>query len=122
MIVFAAIFLISGGLLVKRFLDDRKTESEFADLQSMIDTAATQAPAGENVNPNGARFAALRDKNSDFSGWISIDGTNLDFRLCTRRTTRTSICVMTSTKPTASTAYRTWTSKRRSGPTPRATT
>lgn len=30
MIVFAAIFLISGGLLVKRFLDDRKTESEFA--------------------------------------------------------------------------------------------
>ena len=79
MIVFAAIFLISGGLLVKRFLDDRKTESEFADLQSMIDTAATQAPAGENVNPNGARFAALRDKNSDFIGWISIDGTNLDF-------------------------------------------
>ena len=61
MIVFAAIFLISGGLLVKRFLDDRKTESEFADLQSMIDTAATPAPAGENVNPNGARFAALRD-------------------------------------------------------------
>ena len=79
MIVFAAIFLISGGLLVKRLLDDRKTESEFADLQSMIDTAATQAPAGENVNPNGARFAALRDKNSDFIGWISIDGTNLDF-------------------------------------------
>lgn len=79
MIVFAAIFLISGGLLVKRFLDDRKTESEFADLQSMIDTAATPAPAGENVNPNGARFAALRDKNSDFVGWISIDGTNLDF-------------------------------------------
>ena len=79
MIVFAAIFLISGGLLVKRFLDDRKTESEFADLQSMIDTAATLAPAGENVNPNGARFAALRDKNSDFIGWISIDGTNLDF-------------------------------------------
>ena len=45
----------------------------------MIDTAATPAPAGENVNPNGARFAALRDKNSDFIGWISIDGTNLDF-------------------------------------------
>ena len=79
MIVFAAIFLISGGLLVKRFLDDRKTESEFADLQSMIDTAAPPAPAGENVNPNGARFAALRDKNSDLSAgspstapiWIS---------------------------------------------------
>lgn len=79
MVFFAAMFLISGSLLAKRFLDDRQTESEFADLQSMIDTAASPAPSGENVNPNGAKFAALRDKNSDFIGWISIEGTNLDF-------------------------------------------
>lgn len=81
MIVFAAIFLVSGGLLVKRYFDDRKTENEFASLQSMIDTSAEpeSAAAGEDVNPNGAKFAALRDKNSDFIGWISIEGTNLDF-------------------------------------------
>lgn len=82
MIFFGAVFLVSAGLLVKRFLDDRKTESEFASLQAMIDTTATtdtQDPTGESVNPNGAKFAALRDKNSDFIGWISIDGTNLDF-------------------------------------------
>ena len=81
MVVFGAIFLVSAGLLVKRFIDDKKTESEFADLQSMIDTSATAAPdaTGEDVNPNSAKFAALRDKNADFIGWISIDGTNLDF-------------------------------------------
>lgn len=82
MIFFGAVFLVSAGLLVKRFLDDRKTENEFASLQAMIDTTATtdtQDPTGESVNPNGAKFAALRDKNSDFIGWISIDGTNLDF-------------------------------------------
>lgn len=82
MVVFGAVFLVSAGLLVKRFLDDRKTENEFASLQAMIDTTATadtQKPTGESVNPNGAKFAALRDKNSDFIGWISIDGTNLDF-------------------------------------------
>lgn len=82
MVVFGAVFLVSAGLLVKRFLDDRKTENEFASLQAMIDTTATadtQEPTGESVNPNGAKFAALRDKNSDFIGWISIDGTNLDF-------------------------------------------
>lgn len=82
MIFFGAVFLVSAGLLVKRFLDDRKTENEFASLQAMIDTTATTDtpdPTGENVNPNGAKFAALRDKNSDFIGWISIDGTNLDF-------------------------------------------
>lgn len=81
MVVFAVIFLVSGGLLVKRFIDDKKTESEFADLQSMIDTSATPEPAaaGENVNANSAKFAALKDKNADFIGWISIDGTTLDF-------------------------------------------
>ena len=82
MIFFGAVFFVSAGLLVKRFLDDRKTENEFASLQAMIDTTATtdtQDPTGESVNPNGAKFAALRDKNSDFIGWISIDGTNLDF-------------------------------------------
>lgn len=80
MIFFAAVFLVSGGLLVKRYLDDRKTENEFADLQSMIDTSATPAPAaGESTNPNGAKFAALREKNADFIGWVSIEGTSLDF-------------------------------------------
>lgn len=79
MVVFAAIFLVSGGLLAKRFWDDKKTENEFSDLQSMIDTAATQAPAGEDTASNGAKFAALKDQNSDFIGWISIEGTSLDF-------------------------------------------
>lgn len=79
MVVFAAIFLVSGGLLAKRFLDDKKTENEFSDLQSMIDNAATPAPAGEDTASNGAKFAALKDQNSDFIGWISIEGTSLDF-------------------------------------------
>ena len=79
MVVFAVIFLVSGGLLVKRFLDDKKTENEFSDLQSMIDTAATPAPAGDDTASNAAKFAALKDQNSDFLGWISIEGTSLDF-------------------------------------------
>ena len=80
MVVFAVIFLVSGGLLVKRFFDDKKTENEFSDLQSMIDTAATPAPeAGDDTASNAAKFAALKDQNSDFMGWISIEGTSLDF-------------------------------------------
>ena len=79
MLFFGVVFLVSAGLLVKRFADDRRTENEFAELQSMIDTAAAPQPSGESVNPNGAKFSALRDKNSDFIGWLSIDGTELDF-------------------------------------------
>ena len=75
MAVCLVVFLVSGGVLAKRFYDDRQTENEFASLQAMIDT---DAPAtGEESN--SAKFAALRDQNSDFIGWISIDGTNLDF-------------------------------------------
>ena len=81
MVVFGAMFLISAGLLIKRCIDDRRTENEFADLQSLIDTSAASqsTSAGETANPNGLKFAALREKNADFIGWISIDGTNLDF-------------------------------------------
>ncbi len=79
MMVFAVIFIVSGGLLVKRFLDDKKIENEFSDLQSMIDTAVTPATVEDSEPSNAAKFAALKDQNSDFMGWISIEGTNLDF-------------------------------------------
>ena len=58
MVVFAVIFLVSGGLLVKRFFDDKKTENEFSDLQLMIDVAATPAPAEDSEPSNAAKFAA----------------------------------------------------------------
>lgn len=70
-----AIFLVSGGLLAKRYVDDRRTESEFADLQALIEP---QAETGGEES-NSARFAALRERNSDFIGWISIEDTPLDF-------------------------------------------
>lgn len=82
MIVFAVIFLVSAGMLVKRFLDDRRTESEFAALAKLIDTGAAPADTGgegEDAPSNAAKFAALKEQNGDFVGWISIEGTNLDF-------------------------------------------
>ena len=77
MLVCLLVFLVSGGILAKRYFDDRQVESEFSDLQAMIstDTAATE----ETGESNSAKFAALRDQNSDFIGWISIEGTSLDF-------------------------------------------
>ena len=62
MVVCLVVFLVSAGLLVKRYFDDRKTESEFANLQSMIDSDAQTAEDGEE--PNSAKFAALREQNS----------------------------------------------------------
>lgn len=77
MLVCLAVFLVSGGILAKRYFDDRQVENEFSDLQSLIssDTVTT----GESGESNSAKFAALRDQNSDFIGWISIEDTNLSF-------------------------------------------
>lgn len=76
MLVCLAVFLVSGGLLVKRYFDDRQSENEFAALESLI---VSDAPAAEGEESNSAKFAALRDQNSDFIGWISIEDTKLDF-------------------------------------------
>ena len=35
------------------------------------------APAEDSEPSNAAKFAALKDQNSDFMGWISIEGTSL---------------------------------------------
>lgn len=75
-LVCLAVFLVSGGLLLKRYFDDRRSESEFAALESLI---VSDAPAADGEETNSAKFAALRDQNSDFIGWISIEGTSLDF-------------------------------------------
>ena len=76
MIVFAAVFLISGGLLVKRFLDDRKTESEFADLQSLFLSrrAANLAPLGLTFSPAGAGVAAVSIIDCRSANSLSVFG------------------------------------------------
>ena len=47
MAVCLVVFLVSGGVLAKRFYDDRQTENEFASLQAMIDTDAPGHRGGE---------------------------------------------------------------------------
>lgn len=76
-VIFAAIFLVSGGMLLKRLWDDRQTENEFAALSDLIDETATTAADGESGNAE--KFARLVERNPEFIGWISIEGTNLDF-------------------------------------------
>ncbi len=83
MLVFAALFLVSAGMLLKRLWEDRQAEQAFADLASLIDTQAVSAQSaavtGEEEPSNAAKFAALKEQNGDFVGWLSIEGTNLDF-------------------------------------------
>ncbi|WP_294496443.1 class B sortase [uncultured Gemmiger sp.] len=80
--IFALIFLVCAGLLGKRFLDDRAMESEMADLHALISEPSDQGTTGgegDTVETNAQKFARLVELNPDFVGWISIEGTNVDF-------------------------------------------
>lgn len=78
-LLFSAALLISGGVLVKRYLDDRKTQDDFAALQDLMPTP--QPAAADETAPvdNTDRFAALQAQNSECVGWISIDYTDLSY-------------------------------------------
>ena len=82
MIFFAVLFLVSAGMLLKRYLEDRRTENEFASLAALVETqpaAEGSGAAPQQTQDPAEKFAALRQRNEDFIGWISIEGTNLDF-------------------------------------------
>lgn len=78
MLLCLGVFLFSGGMLLKRYWEDRQAENEFSDLQAMIQSPEASDQTADGTD-NSAKFAALVEQNPDFVGWISIEGTNLDF-------------------------------------------
>lgn len=86
-IFFAGVFLLSAAMLIKRYVEDRRAENAFSDLAALAEKPAAvsdknteiqQTDDGSDIG-NAERFSALVQKNPDFIGWISIEGTNLDF-------------------------------------------
>ena len=80
-LLFSIVLLVSGGVLVKRYLDDRKTQEDFAALQALL---PTPAPAGDGTvaapaDADTERFAALQAQNPECVGWISIPYTDLSY-------------------------------------------
>lgn len=79
-LVFTVTLFVSGGLLVKRYLDDRKTQDDFALLQELIPTPAPAPAEGDaRPTPDPNRFAALLAQNPECIGWISIEYTELSY-------------------------------------------
>ena len=93
--VLICIFLGSAGYLAYYFLQSKKSEDQFQELEAMIDTpggeeevvyvatAGDAEPGLEFVDINGTHvqksFASLYRKNQDFIGWLSIEDTNIDY-------------------------------------------
>ena len=76
---FALVFVASAGALLSRLWQDKQTESEFTQLESLIAEPGTETVSVETTVDNATRFAPLVARNPDFVGWIKIEGTNLSF-------------------------------------------
>jgi sortase B len=93
-VCFLAIFLGCAGYLFNYFMQIKKNEDVFEDLRDMVaeDTEETSdeiATAGDAVSGDEfvlvdgklilKKFEKIYAENNDFMGWITIDGTKIDY-------------------------------------------
>lgn len=88
--LFAALFLFSGIMLVWQYADGRQSANAFDAVADLIQPVGTPQPgtvpgigdATEEPDPELIaleKYAAVHEQNSDFVGWVNIDGTNINY-------------------------------------------
>lgn len=83
--VCAALFLFSGVMLCRQYADEKQSAEVFDNIAALVQEEAPPADEPqetETPQPEQTAFekyAAVYEQNSDFVGWISIDGTNIDY-------------------------------------------
>lgn len=96
MVIFLIIFLISGGALLRYYINYRQAENQKDEMvalhESLKATAASDAEAGEGEGGNGAGkdtetsakenevvYEEMKKINPDYTGWISIEETGINY-------------------------------------------
>lgn len=86
--VFAVLFLFSGFMLCREYLDEKKSTEAFDDVAQLVvetPSAPESTPeASPDTEPQAEvtafeKYANVYAQNSDFIGWISINGTRIDY-------------------------------------------
>lgn len=83
--VCAALFLFSGFMLYRQYADEKQSAEGFDKIAALVqeETPPVDEPQeSETLPPEQTAFekyAAVYEQNSDLVGWISIDGTNIDY-------------------------------------------
>lgn len=72
MLLLLAVFLLSSYKIADYYIQANKSAVEFKSLYDMISSVPPGSPYGE-------KYKALKEKNPDFVGWISVDGTNISY-------------------------------------------
>ena len=82
--VCAALFLFSGIMLCRQYADEQQSAEAFEQIAALVETepAPTDTPQETEPLPELTAFEkyrAVQEQNSDFLGWLSILGTNIDY-------------------------------------------
>ena len=84
-VLFSVLFLISGFMLCRQYLDEKKSDDAFTELSQLVKKeppiSSDEKPEKEKPPDETAfdKYAELYALNDDLIGWISIDGTNIDY-------------------------------------------
>lgn len=88
---FAALFLFSSVMLAIQHADQKQSAEAFDEIAALIQdepeqsepsaksTEEDELPTSETVLFAYEKYAAVYEQNADFVGWISIDGTNINY-------------------------------------------
>ncbi len=98
--VFAAVFLVSAGMLGRYFISSYQEQSAFQELSQMVHSTAPVQPEPEPegttvppetspyvevLGPDGTpreilrEYAAVYRLNRDLAGWLTVPGTKIDY-------------------------------------------
>ena len=84
--LFAVLFLFAGAMLVWQHADGKQSAETFEAVTDLIQPVETPQPEIEDGTDKPdpkplalEKYAAVHEQNSDFVGWISIDGTNINY-------------------------------------------
>lgn len=72
---FGVIFAISLFMLARILVQGRQEQAGFDRLSAALE----QPESADSQNPGQSPYDALKAQNPDFFGWISIEGTNIDY-------------------------------------------
>ena len=72
---FGVVFAISLFMLARILVQGRQEQAAFDRLSAALE----QPESADGQNPEQSPYEALKAQNPDFFGWISIEGTNIDY-------------------------------------------
>lgn len=90
-VLFAVLFLFSGIMLAWQYADGKQSADAFEAVAGLVQPDTTPRPEGTPGQNGGSavdadpalaafeKYKAVQEQNNDFVGWITIDGTNINY-------------------------------------------